>query len=51
MRAFSVRKVAGDGKSLFWSLPILLENVSYYCVFRYLIADAETLLCYAEYNY
>jgi hypothetical protein len=27
MDAFNVKRVAGDGKCLFWSLTILLENV------------------------
>jgi hypothetical protein len=30
--AFSVNTAAGDGKSLFWSLAIKLEYVSYYSV-------------------
>jgi hypothetical protein len=34
MWAFSVKEVAVDGKSLFGSLDILLENVSYYFVLR-----------------
>jgi hypothetical protein len=51
MGEFSVKRVAGDGNNLFRSLAILLENVSNYFVLRYLIADAETVLCCAEYNH
>jgi hypothetical protein len=51
MGALSAKRVAGDGNSLFRSLANLLENVSYYFVFRYLIAHAETVLCCAEYNH
>jgi hypothetical protein len=36
MFAFSVNRVPGYGSSLFWNLAILLENVSYYFVLRYL---------------
>lgn len=31
--------------------PVLLENISYYFLLRYLIVDAETMLCCAEYNH
>jgi hypothetical protein len=31
------------------SLAVLLENVGYYYVLQFLIADAETVLCCAEY--
>jgi hypothetical protein len=51
MGKFSVKRVAGDGNCLFWSLTILLENVSYYFALGHLIADAETMLCCAEYNH
>jgi hypothetical protein len=33
------------------ALLILLENVSYYFVLRYLIADAEIVLCCAGYSH
>lgn len=35
--------------NLFWSLSILLRNVSYYFVLKYVIADAETgMLCWVQ---
>jgi hypothetical protein len=40
-----MKKLADDGNSLFRKLPILLTNVSYYFVLRYLTADAERVLC------
>jgi hypothetical protein len=43
--------VAGDGKCFIWGLIILLETVSYYFVFRYLIDDVELVLCSAKYNH
>jgi hypothetical protein len=51
MGVFSVKRVAGDGNSLFWSLAVLLENANYYFVFRYLIADADIVLYCAEYSH
>jgi hypothetical protein len=51
MGAFSVKSLSGAGKSLFQSLKILLKNVSYYLVLRYLIVDAETVLYCAEYKH
>jgi hypothetical protein len=50
MDARSVKRVAGDANCLFWSLTILLENVSYYFVLRYLTAYAEAMVHCAEYN-
>jgi hypothetical protein len=44
-----LRRVAGDGNTLFRNHAILLKNVSYYFVLRDLIADADTVLCYVEY--
>jgi hypothetical protein len=50
MVVFFVKRMAGDGNSLFQSLAILLKNVSYYSVVRFFIADTETVLRCAEYN-
>jgi hypothetical protein len=44
-----VTRVSGDG--LFGCLTILLTSVSYYFLLRYLIADAERVLCCAEYSH
>jgi hypothetical protein len=49
VKEFSVKGLACDGNCLLRSLTILLENISYYFVLRYFIADAETILCYVEY--
>jgi hypothetical protein len=48
MGTFSVKRVAADGNSLFWSCSVLLVNASYYFVLNYLIANAETVLCCAQ---
>jgi hypothetical protein len=45
----SVKGVAGDGNDLFLSHTKLLEIVSHHFVLRYLIADAETVSCCAEF--
>lgn len=49
--AFSVKRIARDGNSLFRILAILLENCSYYFMLRYLIGYAETVLCSADYSH
>jgi hypothetical protein len=46
-----VSRVADDGSSFVRSLAILLENVSYYFVLRYLIVEVETVLRCADYNH
>jgi hypothetical protein len=46
MGAFSMKREAGNLKSLFRPLTVLFEFVSYYFVF----VNAETELCCAEYN-
>jgi hypothetical protein len=48
-----VKRKAVYGNCLFRGLAMLLKNVrlNLYFVLRHLIADAETVLCYAEYSH
>jgi hypothetical protein len=50
MWALSVKRVAGDDSSFFQSLAMVLENVNYYSVLRYLITGAEEVFHCAENN-
>jgi hypothetical protein len=45
-----MKRVAGDGKSLFRKLVVLFETASHCLVLRYINADSETVSCRAEYN-
>jgi hypothetical protein len=46
-----VKRVAGDGDCFSPGLALLLETETCYFVFRYITANAETVLCLAEYNH
>jgi hypothetical protein len=47
MGEFSVKSVADEGNRLFWSLAMLLENVTYYLLLGYFIDYEGTvdMLC------
>jgi hypothetical protein len=48
MRVYFVKRVTGDSSSLFLSLAILLNVVSYYFVLRYLLLMLKN--CYVVIN-